>query len=382
MKIEPNINISLNETTAKRVEIIVNSFFVALIFTAIYLVFRLLPLAFPFLIAMILVSMMQPLVLFIHKKLKINQKALMFLILAILYLIIGVAVFLLITSLIFALKDIFALLPNYYQNTISPALLALVSRIEELFYEVSPAQINNIDTIRNILINGIQSFVTSFSEKGISFVTGFLNMIPGVVVGLIFTVLTSFFLSLHYDSVVSFIRYQFSAEMLDFFKNLKDIMKNSVFRYIRALFILMIITFCELTLGFYILNIDAPLPKALGIAIFDAFPVFGTGGILIPWLLTELLQGNLTASIGLAVLYAMISFIRYILEPKIVGDQLGMNPIVSLVAIYCGYRLFGIIGMITFPLLAHIIIVLNKKGLLKLYKIKPAETVKDPQTTK
>ena len=375
MLIGPKKNNSLSENTIKKIEIIVNLLFIAIILGLIYLALRLLPLIFPFLIAMILVTLMQPLVRFIHKKLKINQKAVMFLILAILCLLIGVAVFLLITSAIFLLKDIFSLLPSYYQNTINPVIGELVSRIETLFAEVSPNQMNNIDTVRNILINGIQSFVTSFSEKGIGFVTGFLNMIPGVVIALIFTVLTSFFLSIHYDNVIGFINNQFSPESLTFIRNLKDIMKNSVFRYIRALFILMIITFTELTLGFLALGVPAPLPKALGIAIFDAFPVFGTGGILIPWLIIELLHDNLTLSIGLVILYIVISAIRYILEPKIVGDQLGMNPVVSLVAIYSGYRLLGIVGMITFPLLAHIVIVLNQKGILNLFKIRTGEPI-------
>ena len=94
----------------------------------------------------------------------------------------------------------------------------------------------------------------------------------------------------------------------------------------------------------------------------------GTGAIMIPWVIIELLQLNYRYALGLAIVYGVVTLVRNIIEPKVVGDQLGLNPIVSLMAIYLGYRLFGVIGMITFPMLMQILLALHKNGSIKIFK--------------
>ena len=97
-------------------------------------------------------------------------------------------------------------------------------------------------------------------------------------------------------------------------------------------------------------------------------PVIGTGGIMIPWVLIKLLQGNFSLAIGLGILYAIVTVVRNLIEPKIVGDQLGLNPVVSLISIYLGYKLFSVIGMILFPILAQILLTLHRNGTIRLYR--------------
>lgn len=110
-----------------------------------------------------------------------------------------------------------------------------------------------------------------------------------------------------------------------------------------------------------------PVVIAIGIAIFDILPVAGSGGILIPWALISLLLGNTKQGIGLLVLYVAITVIRQYIEPKIVGQTLGVNPLVTLMGLYFGLKIFGFIGMFLVPLAVMTVKAFNDTGRIHLY---------------
>ena len=105
-------------------------------------------------------------------------------------------------------------------------------------------------------------------------------------------------------------------------------------------------------IGMAILRIPyAPL-WALGVCLVDAFPILGTGTVLLPWSLISLLQGNGARAVGLLGIYITVTVVRSVLEPKLLGRHLGLDPLVTLMALYAGFKLWGIGGMILSPLLA------------------------------
>lgn len=115
---------------------------------------------------------------------------------------------------------------------------------------------------------------------------------------------------------------------------------------------LMSITFCLLLCGFWLLGVsNAPL-IALITCLVDALPVLGTGAVLLPWALVSFLGGGKGRALGLLGLYAGVVLARSVLEPKLVGSHLGLDPLVTLIAMYCGFRLWGLVGMLLLPLLA------------------------------
>lgn len=115
---------------------------------------------------------------------------------------------------------------------------------------------------------------------------------------------------------------------------------------------LMSITFCLLLCGFWLLGVaNAPL-IALITCLVDALPVLGTGTVLLPWAFLSFLGGGKGRALGLLVLYACVVLVRSVLEPKLVGSHLGLDPLVTLIAMYCGFRLWGLVGMLLLPLLA------------------------------
>ena len=104
--------------------------------------------------------------------------------------------------------------------------------------------------------------------------------------------------------------------------------------------------------GFFLLRIPyAPL-WALGVCLVDAFPVLGTGTVLLPWALLSLLRQDAARAVGLLGIYVTVTLTRSVLEPKLVGRHLGLDPLVTLMALYAGYKLWGIGGMLIAPLLA------------------------------
>lgn len=119
--------------------------------------------------------------------------------------------------------------------------------------------------------------------------------------------------------------------------------------------------------GFFLLGIPNPLLIALIIAVFDILPVLGTGGILVPWILYLLVTQNFHLAIGLGVLYGTVTVVRQFIEPKIVGKQLGLDPLVTLISIYLGYIWFGVSGMLLIPITMNIFIKLYSQGKLKQF---------------
>ena len=115
------------------------------------------------------------------------------------------------------------------------------------------------------------------------------------------------------------------------------------------------ITFCILLAGFWVLGISHPLLWAAGTAIVDAVPLLGTGTVLIPWAIVCLLQGQQARALGLCCVYLIAMLTRSTLEPRLVGRQLGLDPLLTLVSLYAGYQIWGFGGMLISPLLCVVI---------------------------
>ena len=120
-------------------------------------------------------------------------------------------------------------------------------------------------------------------------------------------------------------------------------------RWLRAYLLLLGLTFCELLIGFLLLGVDYAFLLALLIALLDFLPVFGVGTALIPWAAVMLLSGNYTLGAGLLIVYGVIAIVRQIAEPRIVGGSIGLHPLLTLAAMYIGFKCFGLPGMLLAP---------------------------------
>lgn len=136
------------------------------------------------------------------------------------------------------------------------------------------------------------------------------------------------------------------------FEHLRDGASKAARKYVRAYLLLGGITFLEMFVGLTILGVPYAFLIAWGIAVVDFLPLLGTGAVLIPWSIVMFVTGNMRMGLGLLILFGVSSLMRQLLEPKFVSRELGLHPLVSLMAVFVGWKLFGVWGMLLAPLIA------------------------------
>lgn len=146
--------------------------------------------------------------------------------------------------------------------------------------------------------------------------------------------------------------------------HLKELI-SSLGDYLKAQAILIFISFLIVLIGLYFLkwiglNVEFPFLVAIGIGFVDALPILGSGTVIVPWAVIEAINGDISLAIGLMIILGIIALTRQFLEPKIVSKQIGIHPIFTLIAMYTGFKLIGVIGLLAGPI--ALIIVKNFYG--------------------
>lgn len=191
--------------------------------------------------------------------------------------------------------------------------------------------------------------------KLLTLVSSLIKRLPDIFLFLVTTILASFMISSQYDAIWRFLHRQIPAKWKNRYDTLVSSLRATLIAWLKAQLKLIGVTFFILTMGMMLLNVSFPLLFGGLIALIDALPVFGTGTILIPWGILSFLRGDMRMGIGLFLLYGTAYLTRSVLEPRLLGKQMGLNPLLTLLALYAGYRILGVIGMITFPIGAILI---------------------------
>ena len=179
--------------------------------------------------------------------------------------------------------------------------------------------------------------------------------------------LAVFFTAGSYPRVMAFFRRQL-GHRLDRARGVKANLLSTLGKWCRAQAILLGVTFCELLAGFLLMGQRYALLLAAVTALVDALPVFGTGTVLLPWAAVCLLAGQAPRAVALAALYAVISAVRSLLEPKVMAAQAGLPPLAALAAMYAGFRALGVAGMILLPMALLFVKQLHDEGYVGLWK--------------
>lgn len=377
----------MNEKVRKRRDAIINVAFLAMVLGLIYFFVKyLFGFAAPFLLSFFFAVCLQRPLRWLDKKTKNKCHTLwsILLVLLIIAVIIGPVIILLsvigkeIAGFISYLTEQLNDLPNFLA-TLQNEILSLLKFLPDGIYtsvsdsitEFFTKLINNFDlSSLNIDVKSITNGVTS----GISGVYSVVKNIPSAVLSIVIGIIAWIFFTKDYNYIVGFIKLQLPEGKKNILSEIKQIFSKTVLKMLRAYGIIMFITFCELFIGFSILNLIGVMNNsyaviiAIAIAVFDILPVAGSGGILIPWALVCLVLGNYPQAIGLIVIYVIITVIRQYIEPKIVGDTLGVHPIVTLAGLYFGLKLFGFLGMFIVPLSVMTLKAFNDAGRIHLYK--------------
>lgn len=311
----------------------------------------LLPLCFPFLLGTGLALLAEPIVRFLCRRLHFPRSAAAGVGVAATFSAVAVLFLLLCAFLIRELGILAGILPDLTDTARSGLTLLqsfLLHLVEKLPQSIRPFLAQNV--------TDLFSGGTALLDRAFRYVLGLagniLTHVPDSALSLGTAVISAFMISAKLPGIGKWITVRLPREKLQPVLNTLKRMKQAVGCWLMAQIKLAGMTLVLLAAGLLLLRIPYALVWALVVALVDAVPVLGTGTVLLPWSLILFLQGDNARSIGLLGLYAVISLTRSVLEPKLVGRELGLDPLVTLFALYIGYKLWGIGGMILSPLLA------------------------------
>ena len=273
-----------------------------------------------------------------------------------------------VTNIESAILDFVGRLPDFISGTLTESITTIFIQLREY---IAGQSTELADSITGTLGD---SFSFSWITTPLSGVISTAKQIPSILIAVVITLVATCFMTSDYDSIISFIKRQFPENKRADLSRSKVLLKSTLAKMGKAYALIMSVTFTEMFIGLSVLKLigiyssNYAVIIAIVTAIVDIIPVLGTGTVLVPWALYNLVVGNYGLAIGLAVIYAVITVIRQIIEPKFVAGQLGLSPVVTICALYLGLKIFGVFGMIIAPILVTMLKVLNDEGILKLWK--------------
>ncbi len=355
--------------TEKRRNFIINLMYWVLILAIGFAAFRyVVPLLMPFIFAMFVAWVLQPVVRFFNTKLHIPKKLGAILTVVLFLCTAGALVFFAGAEIVGLIKSLFASLPSFYSEKIEPALYALYYALRDAVAAIKPEAVEQLADAVNSVISSLGDSVSSLSMQALGALSGAAASLPRLVLSVLMSIISTFFITTDYDNIAAFIARQLNEKTLRVVMEIKTYTTQILFKYIRSYLLIMLITFCELTLGYWVVGVENFLLAAALTAIFDILPVAGSGGIMIPWAIIALASGRFPFAIGMIILYVIITVIRQIIEPKIIGRHVGLHPVVTLMAMFVGTMLFGVLGLFGLPITIAILKSLNDSGTIKIFK--------------
>ncbi len=265
-----------------------------------------------------------------------------------------------------------AFLPQGVEDMINSGVSDLISSAKEFLTAKSGEMAEEVSSSSDIssMLGKVDFSAISSLTSG---VIDTAKQIPTVFLGAIVSIFACVFMASDYDNLVGFVKRQFAGKSENFSKA-KTIITTSFKNLIKAYILIILVTFCEMFIGLSVLKLFNIYKGswvffiAIITAVVDIFPVLGTGTILLPWSLYSFISGDIPMGIGILVLYIFISVMRQFIEPKLVAGQLGLPPFVTIMGMYIGLKLFGIIGMFMVPLTIILIKLLNDEGVIHIWK--------------
>ena len=318
----------------------------------LYAIIRyLLPLFFPFLLGSALAVAAEPIVRFLSNKLRLPRAAAAGIGVATSFAFLTMVILMLAALVLRQLRTLTGVLPDL-ENAIRGGMQTLSSRLLMLAGKVP----GGIATVLQSRISDFFSGGSAMLDRATGYLlhlaSGILSQVPGRALSFGTAMIASFMISAKLPKLKEAVRTRLGSQKLQPFLVALRRLRHSLSCWLKAQLKLSCITFMVAAGGLLLLRVPHALFWAAGIALVDAFPILGTGAVLVPWSLICFLQGDTFLAFGLLGLYSAAAIIRTVLEPRLIGKHLGLDPLVTLIALYAGFKLFGLPGMIFAPMLA------------------------------
>lgn len=323
--------------------------------------FRLLVFLMPFVIGWIIASIAAPLVNWLERRLKIVKKLGSALIVILVLALIVLALYFGISRLAEETGNLIQDFPRLYAqleeglSQIGQTLSGVFRRLPSGIRQGWSAVAENLDQYMGGLVSGI-------SEPTVTAAGNFAKRVPYYLISFIVAVMAAYFFTVQREEVIQWFKKVAPKAVEQRMTLVMDNLKYAVGGYFKAQFKIMGVVFLILLVGLAFLQTRYFVLVAFLIAFLDFLPFFGTGTAMIPWGVYTFFMGEYKMTAALAVIYVVTQVVRQLLQPKLVGDSVGLNPLVTLLLLYIGYRIRGVIGMIIAVPLGMVLINMCQAG--------------------
>lgn len=365
------------KTSTKYLKLFINVIIViSSILVFIFVIPRVIWFFMPFVIGWILSVVANPLVKFLEKRTKLLRKHSSMLIIIGVLALIFFGGYLAVAKVGGEVMSLLDNLPEVYENTAN--VFNKVGENLQVVFERLPLDIQTqLLKIQSDFTTYVANTIGVIGKPTVMAAGNFAKNLPSRLISIIMTILSAYFFTADRDKIILFIN---EHTPYSFRKNLAAILgdfRYAVGGYFKAQFKIMFVVAIILLVGFSILQIDYAILLALMISFLDFLPFFGTGTALIPWAVIKFLSSDYQTAIGLVIIYGVSQLVRQLIQPKLVGDSIGLNPLLTLVFLYIGYKIKGVLGMIVAIPVGMILINLYRNGafdnVIRMFK----EVVKD-----
>ena len=353
----------------RRKNFIVNAAYIAIIIGLVFLIFKyLLGLLWPFIIATIFAWLLRSPIRWLTAKCHIKYSISVTLCLAIFFILVAGMAAGILARVVTTASDLVGAIPTLYTAQIEPALASLADEIESLSSYLSPTAYDLLTDVLSNMAAALSQAVSSFSMKAVTWVSGLAAKLPSMLLSGLICIIATIFMTADFSRLTAFVMRQIPAGPRHVVQKAKETFVVVIFKYARSYGIIMCITFAEVLAGLLIVRQNYAVFIALLIAVFDIFPIVGAGLILAPWSVITMLTGHLGKGLGLLALWIVVMVVRQFMEPRVVGHQVGLHPVLTLMAMFVGSKLFGGLGLLGLPIACAIIKSLDDTGVIHLIR--------------
>lgn len=345
-------------------------FTILLIISGVISVYYVSKVAYPFIIALLISFFMNPLVNGLQKKARLPRSLAVFLSILLIFLFIMGILTLLVAEIISGTNYLANNLPghihillNYIKQFVVGTILPIYNEMTTLFHHLDSSQ-------QNTVLDQIENLTQSISEASSEFIQVILRNIPAIVSwipntmsALVFTLMATFFISKDWYRIKKTLKRVLPKKLFFSMTRVFLDLKGAFFGFIKAQFTLVSFTTITILIGFLILKVKYSITIALICGLVDLIPYLGTGIIFVPWIFYEAITGNTNLALGLTVLYIIVIVQRQLIEPKVLSSSIGIDPLMTLIALFVGFKILGFIGLIIGPVLLVIINTLQRTNI-------------------
>lgn len=353
-------------TRTERQKIFITKFcyWAIVVFIVFLLLKYALPVLTPFVVATLVACLLNGPISFLSKKLRVKRAFVCVPLALLFYLTVGSLLAAAAMQLLEGTKELAGRLPTFFTDVATPFLESAAKKLDRLAAYLLPEKAEGFSvaerSLHGAVEKGLQTILRAL-QKTVAFG-------PTLLVQSIVTIVATVFITLDFDKFRTFIARQIPDDKREVFNEARTFFSGVLLKCVGAYAAIVALTFLELSIGLRALQVPRAATLAALIAFVDILPILGTGAILIPWGIIAIINQNYVLGGGVLLLYVVVTVVRNVVEPRLVGKQIGLHPVVVFAGMLLGLRYLGFLGMFGVPLALAFIKDLNDKKTIRLFR--------------